>query len=96
MAGTILVSPEELRQQATSVTARAHSSEHDLAVLRGQLLGLQHAFQGRAATAFTAHYEQWHTSATQLASALEALGRFLAHSAATLEQTDAELAAHLS
>ena len=95
MAGNILVSPEELRQQASGVKTRAQSSQQDFAALRTQLQNLQAAFQGQAATAFHTHYELWHTSAMNLVTALDSLGQFLDNSATTIEQTDSQLASGL-
>lgn len=91
----ILVSPEELRSHANNIKTRATSSQADFNTLRSQLQALSSAFQGQAATAFQTHYEQWHTSAVNLATALEGLGRFLDNSATTIETTDQQLASGL-
>lgn len=91
----ILVSPAELRSHANNVKTRATTSAADFNALRSQLQALSSAFQGQAATAFQAHYEQWHTSATNLTQALESLGRFLDNSATTIESTDQQLASGL-
>ena len=91
----ILVSPEELRSHANNVSTRAQSTQADFNTLRAQLQALSSAFQGQAATAFQTHYEQWHSSAVNLVTALDGLGRFLNNSATTIETTDQQLASGL-
>ena len=88
----IVVPPQELRDQAAAIAAQAHQAQNDFTAMKSRLEPLASAFQGAASTAFQTHWNQWHTSATSLISALEGLGQYLRTSADQIEQVDRELA----
>lgn len=95
MAGQILVSPETLREHGSHVGANAQQAQSDFTAMRARLGELSSAFQGQAAEAFNARFEEWNRSATSLVEALQALGQFLNQAAQTVEDTDAQLASGL-
>lgn len=96
MAGQILVSPEELRSHSSAVGTRAQQAESDFQSMKARLSELSSAFQGQAAESFNARFEEWHSSATGLIQALQALGQFLNQAAETVESVDAQLAQGLN
>lgn len=95
MAGQISVSPEELRGTAQAVMSQANQARDNFQSLRGQVGALHGVFQGRAAEAFDQRYNEWDSSAQQLADALESLGEFLSRAADVLEEADTSLAGGL-
>jgi WXG100 family type VII secretion target len=92
----IKATPEELRNHATSVNSQAEATRSNFSELRGKLDQLHGQFEGAAAQAFDAKFNEWHASGQRLIDALNDLGGWLNKSAETIEQTDQQLAQGLS
>jgi early secretory antigenic target protein ESAT-6 len=82
----------------TSVEEMARAGQHvldvdadvqaDLAALRGQLVPLQGAWVGDAATAFAGLMERWDADARSLSAALRAIGEAIQGSGRTYQQQE--------
>ena len=68
----------------------------DLAALRGQLVPLQGAWVGDAATAFAGLMARWDADARSLSDALQAIGEAIAGSGRTYQQQEEAQSAGLS
>ena len=68
----------------------------DLAALRGQLIPLQSAWVGDAATAFTELMARWDTDAKSLSEALQAIGEAITGSGRTYAQQEEARSSGLS
>ena len=90
----------------TTVEEMARSGRHvldvdadvqaDLAALRGQLVPLQGAWVGDAATAFAELMARWDADATSLSAALQAIGEAITGSGRTYEQQEEARSSGLS
>ena len=90
----------------TTVDQMARSGQHvldvdadvqaDLSALRSQLVPLQGAWVGDAATAFTELMARWDTDATSLSEALQAIGEAIKGSGRTYRQQEEAQSSGLS
>ena len=90
----------------TSVEDMARAGQHvldvdadvqaDLAALRGQLVPLQGAWMGDAATAFAGLMQRWDADARSLSEALRAIGEAIEGSGRTYQQQEQAQSAGLS
>jgi WXG100 family type VII secretion target len=87
------VTPDQLTQLSSTITATAGET-HDLhARLRGQLSPLFGAdWSGQAAAQFTSLYTQFDQSATALSGALQGIGQLLRGAGSAYEQTEVQIA----
>ncbi len=86
---------QEIRDTGSAVSASATRSQDDFTTLRARLQDLAPSFQGATAQAFEARFEEWQSSAAQLTTALDELGRFLDNAATQIEDTDQAIAGSL-
>ncbi len=91
----ILLQADEARAAADDVVASAEQVQGDFDSLRTRLGALADSFQGRSADAFDGAYTEWETSAKDLLTALDGLGKFLTQAANTIEETDTAIAGSL-
>ena len=96
MTSMIKVTSPDLHNVSTQLINGSSDIEAKLATLHAQVKGLvDSGWQGAASGAFDHLYDQWNTSAAQLKQALDGIGRQLAATATTYEQTEQQLTAQL-
>ena len=96
MSNDILVTPAELHDHANAIKVQADHTTSDFNSMKTRLQQLSTQFRGQAATAFDAHWNDWHTHAAGLIQALEGLGRFLEQTANTIQDVDSQIARGLN
>jgi len=79
---------EEMARAGKQVLAVDAEVQADLAALRGQLVPLQGAWVGEAATSFTGLMARWDADARTLSEALRAIGEAIVGSGRTYQQQE--------
>jgi early secretory antigenic target protein ESAT-6 len=87
---------EEMARSGRHVLDVDADVQADLAALRGQLVPLQSAWVGDAATAFAELMARWDADATSLSAALQAIGEAITGSGRTYEQQEEARSSGLS
>ena len=87
-AGGFGTTIEEMARAGRHVLAVDAEVQADLAALRGQLVPLQGAWMGEAATAFAGLMARWDADARALAEALRAIGEAIQGSGRTYQQQE--------
>lgn len=96
MSSEIHVTPHELYEHNTFIQSQVADTTAQFNAMKARLEALSSQFQGKAATAFEQHWNEWHTNATGLIDALDGLGSFLKSAAEALEDVDNQLASGLN
>jgi WXG100 family type VII secretion target len=87
------VTPGQLTQMSSTVTATATETHEAHARLRSQLAPLFGAdWSGQASAQFTDLYTQFDQSASALSSALQGIGQLLRGAGSAYEQTEVQIA----
>ncbi len=87
------VTPDQLTQLSSTVTATAAETHEAHARLRNQLSPLFGAdWSGQASAQFASLYEQFDQSASALSNALEGIGQLLRGAGSAYEQTEVQIA----
>jgi WXG100 family type VII secretion target len=87
---------EEMARAGQHVLGVDAEVQADLAALRGQLVPLQGAWVGEAASAFSGLMARWDADARSLGEALRSIGEALQGSGRTYQQQEEERSAGLS
>ena len=87
-AGGFGTTVEEMARAGRHVLAVDTEVQADLAALRGQLVPLEGAWMGEAATAFTGLMARWDADARALGEALRAIGEAIQGSGRTYQQQE--------
>jgi WXG100 family type VII secretion target len=93
MASGIRVTPEQLQQVATQLTAGAGNVDGILAQLTNSVAPLGSDWAGMAQARFQALWEQWQRDARGLNEALTGMAQLMGQAAARYAQTEQGIAA---
>jgi WXG100 family type VII secretion target len=93
MASGIRVTPEQLQQVASQLTAGAGNIDGILSQLAAQVAPLGADWAGQAQAQFQALWEQWQHDARGLFEALTGMSQLMAQASANYAQTEESIAA---
>jgi WXG100 family type VII secretion target len=96
MAGGITVTPEQLREISSQMSAGAADVEATLSRLAGVVAPLRSEWVGSAQAQFEALWDQWQRDATGLHSALTGIAQLTQNAATSYESTEQSIATSFS
>ena len=91
----IIVTPEEMRSNATSLRSEKANFEQCISSMRTIVNSMSGVFEGEAAAAYVAIFESYNGQVTALGELLESFAQKLDTAANTMEETDGGLAASM-
>jgi WXG100 family type VII secretion target len=92
MAGGITVTPEQLREISSQMTAGAADVEAILSRLAGNVAPLRSEWVGAAQAQFEALWDQWQTDANGLHQALTGIAQLTQNASTSYETTEQSIA----
>jgi WXG100 family type VII secretion target len=91
----IIVTPEEMRSNATNIRTEKANFEQCISSMRTIVNSMSGVFEGEAATAFVSNFESYNAQFTSFGELLESFAQKLDTAANTMEETDGGLAASM-
>lgn len=91
----IIVTPEEMRSNATNIRTEKANFEQCISSMRTIVNSMSGVFEGEAATAFVSNFESYNAQFTSFGELLESFAQKLDTAANTMEEADGGLAASM-
>lgn len=91
----IIVTPEEMRGNATNIRSEKANFEQCISSMRTIVNSMSGVFEGEAATAYVANFESYNAQFTSFGELLESFAQKLDTAASTMEETDGGLASSM-
>ena len=91
----IIVTPEEMRSNATSLRSEKANFEQCISSMRTIVNSMSGVFEGEAAAAYVSNFESYNGQFTPFGELLESFAQKLDTAANTMEETDGGLAASM-
>ena len=91
----IIVTPEEMRSNATSLRSEKANFEQCISSMRTIVNSMSGVFEGEAAAAYVSNFESYNGQFTAFGELLESFAQKLDTAANTMEETDGGLAASM-